>query len=148
MATLEEAVRPEELNADILRASNEEVQSRTKLLDNEMKLMKNELQRIVHEQQAIKERIKDNQDKIKVNRQLPYLVGNVVEVCGGATAGASAGPGRRLTHTRTPPRAHALALAPWTLGATHSFWTWTRRTSPRKTAPTSTWTRRARASAR
>ena len=80
MATLEEAVRPDELNADILRASNEEVANRVKLLDNEMKIMKNELQRILHEQQAMKERIKDNQDKIKVNRQLPYLVGNVVEV--------------------------------------------------------------------
>lgn len=30
----------------------------------------------------MKARIKDNQDKIKLNKQLPYLVGNVVEVKG------------------------------------------------------------------
>jgi 26S proteasome regulatory subunit T5 len=28
----------------------------------------------------MKEKIKDNKEKIKVNKQLPYLVGNVVEV--------------------------------------------------------------------
>lgn len=28
----------------------------------------------------MKERIKDNKEKIKMNKQLPYLVGNVVEV--------------------------------------------------------------------
>jgi hypothetical protein len=29
------------------------------------------------------ERLKDNQEKIKMNKQLPYLVGNVVEVSRG-----------------------------------------------------------------
>jgi 26S proteasome regulatory subunit T5 len=33
-----------------------------------------------HEQSTLKERIKENQDKIKLNKQLPYLVGNVVEL--------------------------------------------------------------------
>jgi 26S proteasome regulatory subunit T5 len=28
----------------------------------------------------MKEKIKDNKEKIKMNRQLPYLVGNIVEV--------------------------------------------------------------------
>jgi ATP-dependent 26S proteasome regulatory subunit len=28
----------------------------------------------------MKEKIKENQEKIKLNKQLPYLVGNVVEV--------------------------------------------------------------------
>jgi len=28
----------------------------------------------------MREKIKDNREKIKVNKQLPYLVGNVVEV--------------------------------------------------------------------
>jgi 26S proteasome regulatory subunit T5 len=31
-------------------------------------------------QSGIRERIKDNQEKIKLNKQLPYLVGNVVEI--------------------------------------------------------------------
>lgn len=42
--------------------------------------MKSETVRIQHEQAAMKERIKDNKEKIKMNKQLPYLVGNVVEV--------------------------------------------------------------------
>lgn len=42
--------------------------------------MKSEIQRIRHESDSQKEKIKENQDKIKLNKQLPYLVGNVVEV--------------------------------------------------------------------
>jgi ATP-dependent 26S proteasome regulatory subunit len=43
--------------------------------------MKSENRRLQYEQAAVKERIKDNKEKIKLNKQLPYLVGNVVEVC-------------------------------------------------------------------
>jgi 26S proteasome regulatory subunit T5 len=95
-----------DLTEEIKRASNEEIQNRTKLLDNETKvrlfvfslflscvsrlqwfcmgfeqIMKGELSRIVHEQNNLKERIKENQEKVKVNKQLPYLVANIVEVC-------------------------------------------------------------------
>jgi 26S proteasome regulatory subunit T5 len=37
-------------------------------------------QRLKLEEDATKEKIKENQEKIKLNKQLPYLVGNVVEV--------------------------------------------------------------------
>ena len=43
--------------------------------------MKSEQTRLTHEQNSMKEKIKDNQNKIKLNKQLPYLVGNVLEVC-------------------------------------------------------------------
>lgn len=33
-----------------------------------------------HEKTAMTERVRDNQEKIKLNKQLPYLVSNVVEV--------------------------------------------------------------------
>lgn len=36
--------------------------------------------RLNHERNKMKEQIKDNTDKIKNNKMLPYLVGNVVEV--------------------------------------------------------------------
>ena len=42
--------------------------------------MKSEIMRLQHEQQAQLEKIKDNKEKIELNKQLPYLVGNVVEV--------------------------------------------------------------------
>ena len=43
-------------------------------------MLKDESTRLGLEQQGNKEKVKDNLDKIKLNRQLPYLVGNVVEV--------------------------------------------------------------------
>jgi ATP-dependent 26S proteasome regulatory subunit len=36
--------------------------------------------RLQHEQAAMREKIRDNGEKIKQNKVLPYLVGNVVEV--------------------------------------------------------------------
>ena len=42
--------------------------------------MKSEVVRLQHEQTAMRERIKDNKEKIKLNKQLPYLVSNVIEV--------------------------------------------------------------------
>lgn len=42
--------------------------------------MKSENKRLAYEQLAMKDKIKENKDKIKLNKQLPYLVGNVVEV--------------------------------------------------------------------
>lgn len=40
-----------------------------------------ELQRLNLELQTTKEKTKENQEKIKLNKQLPYLVANIVEVC-------------------------------------------------------------------
>lgn len=42
--------------------------------------MKSDIQRIQHESRAQRERIRENVEKVKLNKQLPYLVGNVVEV--------------------------------------------------------------------
>jgi len=68
------------ISDEILSSSAEDVANRAKLIDNEIKFMKNEANRLNHEQNALKEKIKENNDKIKLNKQLPYLVGNVVEV--------------------------------------------------------------------
>lgn len=42
--------------------------------------MRSEFQRLSHEKATMNERIKDNEEKIQNNKQLPYLVGNVVEI--------------------------------------------------------------------
>lgn len=68
------------MGEDVLRMSTDEIVSRTRLLDNEIKIMKSELMRISHELQAQNEKIKENTEKIKVNKTLPYLVSNVIEV--------------------------------------------------------------------
>ncbi|KAK0591593.1 hypothetical protein LWI29_004589 [Acer saccharum] len=39
-----------------------------------------DLQRTNLELDSYKEKIKENQEKIKLNKQLPYLVGNIVEI--------------------------------------------------------------------
>ncbi|GKV18511.1 hypothetical protein SLEP1_g28879 [Rubroshorea leprosula] len=57
---------------DILRAS--------RLLDTQIRALKEELQRTNLELESYKEKIKENQEKIKLNKQLPYLVGNIVEI--------------------------------------------------------------------
>jgi len=101
MATLEEALDGfPELFEDIRKSSNEVVVNRTRLLENEIKvvccccrccfadtpsvaqMMKSEINRISHEHASHKEKIKENMEKIKVNKVLPYLVANIVEVGG------------------------------------------------------------------
>lgn len=42
--------------------------------------MKSEQNHLAHENNQLVARIKENQDKIKQNKQLPYLVSNVIEV--------------------------------------------------------------------
>ncbi|CAH1247698.1 PSMC3 [Branchiostoma lanceolatum] len=70
----------EALGEEVMRMSTDEIISRTRLLDNEIKIMKSETMRISHELQAQREKIKENTEKIKVNKTLPYLVSNVIEI--------------------------------------------------------------------
>ncbi|BFY97196.1 unnamed protein product [Candidula unifasciata] len=70
----------ESLGEEVLRMPTDDIIGRTRLLDNEIKIMKSEIMRISHELQAQKEKIKENTEKIKVNKTLPYLVSNVIEL--------------------------------------------------------------------
>jgi 26S proteasome regulatory subunit T5 len=84
MTTLEEQALwqdgEEGLDEEVLRMSTEELLGRTRLLENEIRIMKAETLRLQHEMQAQKEKIKENTEKIKVNKTLPYLVSNVIEL--------------------------------------------------------------------
>jgi 26S proteasome regulatory subunit T5 len=60
--------------------STEDVVRASRLLDNEIRVLKDELQRTNLELETLKDKIKENQEKIKLNKQLPYLVGNIVEI--------------------------------------------------------------------
>lgn len=57
-----------------------ELRQRIHLINNDIRVMKSDVQRITHESRAQRERIQENQEKVKLNKQLPYLVANVVEV--------------------------------------------------------------------
>ncbi len=76
----ESTTTDDDLDEEILRLSTLDITNRAKLLDNDIKVMKSELQRLNHEKTTMLEKIKDNKEKIENNRQLPYLVGNVVEL--------------------------------------------------------------------
>lgn len=68
------------LPEEFLNMTPEAINQRARLLDNELRVLKDESQRLSLEQSGMKEKIKENREKIKLNNQLPYLVGNVVEV--------------------------------------------------------------------
>jgi len=70
----------ESVGEEVLRMPTDEIVGRARLLDNEIKIMKSEIMRISHELQAQKDKIKENTEKIKVNKTLPYLVSNVIEL--------------------------------------------------------------------
>lgn len=57
-----------------------ELRQRIHLINNDIRIMKSDVQRITHESRAQRDRIRENQEKVKLNKQLPYLVANVVEV--------------------------------------------------------------------
>lgn len=57
-----------------------ELRQRIHLLNNDIRIMKSDVQRITHESRGQRERIRENQEKVKLSKQLPYLVANVVEV--------------------------------------------------------------------
>lgn len=58
----------------------DDIVRRTRLLDNEIRILKDESTRLNLEQNGLKEKIRENKEKIKLNNQLPYLVGNIVEL--------------------------------------------------------------------
>jgi len=72
--------KEDEIDPEILNGSTTDIVFRRRLLENDLRVMKQEFQRLTHEKSSTKEKIKDNLDKIENNRQLPYLVGNVVEL--------------------------------------------------------------------
>lgn len=68
------------LNEELAHMSADEIGRRTRLIENEARVLKDEVKRLTLDMNNNKEKVKDNQEKIKLNKQLPYLVGNVVEI--------------------------------------------------------------------
>merc|ERR1712004_557362 len=65
---------------EVKKMSTDEITARARLLDNEIRIMRSDMMRIQHEMQTQKDKIKENTEKIKVNKTLPYLVSNVIEI--------------------------------------------------------------------
>ncbi|MES1914373.1 MAG: 26S proteasome regulatory subunit 6A [Cercozoa sp. M6MM] len=58
----------------------EEIDALTRMLRNNERIMKQEVQRHQHRIKNLEKELEDAQKKLKQNKQLPYLVSNVVEV--------------------------------------------------------------------
>jgi len=70
----------EALPDEFAQMTADDIVRRTRLLENEIRVLKGESTRLALDQSSMKERIKENKEKIKLNNQLPYLVGNIVEI--------------------------------------------------------------------
>lgn len=60
--------------------STDDIIARSRLLEGDIRVIKSEIGRLQHDHSMMRERLADNLEKIKLNRQLPYLVSNVVEL--------------------------------------------------------------------
>jgi 26S proteasome regulatory subunit T5 len=70
----------DEIDEEIMAMTTDDLRTRIQMLASEARLQNSEIKRLEHETAQQKEAIKENKEKIKLNKQLPYLVGNVVEV--------------------------------------------------------------------
>lgn len=84
MATASKDIFPtdelEQQIAELQEASTEEVEHRARLIDTEVRVFKNEISRLLHDEATMKEKVKENNEKIKLHKQLPHLVANIVEI--------------------------------------------------------------------
>uniref|UniRef100_A0A7S2VUT9 AAA+ ATPase domain-containing protein n=1 Tax=Norrisiella sphaerica TaxID=552664 RepID=A0A7S2VUT9_9EUKA len=58
----------------------EQIKRRSQILNDNARIMKSDVSRLVLENKNIEATIKENNEKIKMNKQLPYLVANVIEI--------------------------------------------------------------------
>ncbi|KAI3396594.1 hypothetical protein diail_11846 [Diaporthe ilicicola] len=79
-AEMKDAEAENVIDDEILSLNTQDILNRRRLLENDARIMKSEFQRLQHEKATMNEKIKENREKIQNNRQLPYLVGNVVEL--------------------------------------------------------------------
>jgi len=78
---VEEAMNvDDEMEKEIQGWSTDDMISRSRLLENEIRIMRSDVTRIQHELTTQRDKIRENTEKIKVNKTLPYLVSNVIEI--------------------------------------------------------------------
>ena len=60
--------------------STEDIRMEITKLDNQLRILRSDEGVMEHEQRKMQKKVEENKQKVKVNTQLPYLVGNIVEV--------------------------------------------------------------------
>jgi 26S proteasome regulatory subunit T5 len=69
-----------ELDAELLAMTADQLKTRKAVLESKIRGLKSDVNKVDNQIKEQELDIKDNTEKIKLNKQLPYLVGNVVEV--------------------------------------------------------------------
>ena len=68
------------MDSDVEGLSTSEINNRVKILDSNIRAMKGDMKRLSSEINGQRQRLNENLEKVKMNRQLPYLVSNVIEI--------------------------------------------------------------------
>merc|ERR1712137_29359 len=70
----------DEAMKEIVSLTADEIETRTRALENEIRYFDGEIRRLRLDIRSEDARSKDNNEKVKLNKQLPWLVGHIVEV--------------------------------------------------------------------
>ncbi|KAI5173120.1 26S proteasome regulatory subunit T5 [Nematocida sp. LUAm3] len=65
---------------EIVKESPSQILSKARLINNEARLLRSHVSAMTYDCETKKEKIQENMQKIELNKQLPFLVGNVVEI--------------------------------------------------------------------
>lgn len=69
------------IETELVGLNPTEIRQRATMLTNNARILRSDINSLDQQIREQTERVKDNTEKIKLNKQLPYLVANVVEVC-------------------------------------------------------------------
>lgn len=75
-----ESVVYNEISQSIKHLTDEEIKKRIQMIDNNLRQFRLEGSKIKQDMARVNEDLKDNMAKIKQNKQLPWLVSNIVEI--------------------------------------------------------------------
>ncbi len=72
--------RMKEMELTLAGMNGDEMAQKVRLFENNIRAMNSEVIKINYDINQAKARILENEDKIKLNKQLPYLVSNIIEI--------------------------------------------------------------------
>ena len=67
-----------EIQESVKHLTDEEIKNRIRMIENNTRQFRLEATKIKQDLARVNEDLKDNQNKIKLNKQLPWLVSNIV----------------------------------------------------------------------
>ncbi|KAI5181245.1 26S proteasome regulatory subunit T5 [Nematocida sp. AWRm80] len=66
--------------SEVYNESASQIRSRARMIENEVRMLKGHISAMNYDYETKREKIQENLQKIELNKQLPFLVGNVVEI--------------------------------------------------------------------